>query len=257
MSAESDPAALYPDIAVEGSLATALQAAGASQGLSLTALSSESDPLRHASIASTAPGREPLIVSGWSWKRRWSITGLGRGRSSGPSLILISGNTDQLGAIAQVAAAWRDGMALAGIEQVAGFVELSGRYEPPDDDPRHVIASQWGYLRQEARAANWPTQVELIEAAYARPELRRLYAFTSHWTLRFATVLPPERPEVSDGEVSLNTVCIAASGEDGFTVRARWTELKDGEHTPGAIIANTNTADEAVYLALRSAACWG
>lgn len=125
-------------------------------------------------------------------------------------------------------------------------MERTGRYEVPDDSPAHQIASQWGYLRAEARTAPWPAQVELIEAAYARPELREVYAFTSMWALRFTTVVPPRRPVVTPGEVSLNTICIHGSHEGGFAVKAHWMD--------GPTLAEAAAAQEAVSIALRLAA---
>jgi hypothetical protein len=233
---------LFPEVAAMGSLAAALEATATEQGFVLTAMPSESDLLGHAGVASTAPGRQALGVSAWRWERNWSITGFGRGRGSGEAVWLLHGVTDDLTEIPKVAVAWRDGATLQEIEQLAVFVTLTGHYEVPDDSPAHLIASQWGYLRKDAQDSGWPEHEELIEAAFTRPELRQLYAFTSHWALRFSTVVPPGRADVADGEVSVNTISLCASRGGTFTMRASFL---------GPVIAEAATAEEAVSLAMR------
>lgn len=123
--------------------------------------------------------------------------------------------------------------------------EPPGTSGEPGSRPPAPDRLQWRHLRTDARTAPWPTQVELIEAAYARPELREIYAFTSHWTLRLATVLPPERPVVSPGKASINTICPAASHKGVITV-------EDDFASPP--LAETTIADEAVSIALSFAA---
>jgi hypothetical protein len=57
----ADPAALYPDIAAEGSVGAALHATAVKQGLSVPVTVSEPDPLRHAAVVSTVPHRKVSI----------------------------------------------------------------------------------------------------------------------------------------------------------------------------------------------------
>lgn len=101
------------------------------------------------------------------------------------------------------------------------------------------------YLRKDAADSSFPEQVELIEAAYARPELRRLYAYTSHWTLRFSTVISTTLdglPKTEDGEVSINTITLTALGKGKFSVQASLL---------GSVIAEVHTAEAAVSYAMR------
>ncbi|WP_433249559.1 hypothetical protein [Actinomadura nitritigenes] len=65
MSREPDPAVLFPDVAAHGSLAAALQAAAADQGLSLPLTVTPSDPLRHATFTSVVPHRHASYVTAW------------------------------------------------------------------------------------------------------------------------------------------------------------------------------------------------
>lgn len=70
MRQEPDPAVLYPEVAAEGSLAAALQAAAARQGLSLAMVATQSDPFRHATIDSVAPHRRAMFVTARHSSRR-------------------------------------------------------------------------------------------------------------------------------------------------------------------------------------------
>ncbi|MGN9807078.1 DUF6193 family natural product biosynthesis protein [Micromonospora sp. L32] len=193
MTRRPDPAVLYPDVAARGSLAAALQAVAVEQGLSFPTASSASDPLRNTVVPSGTPHRDDLAVNAWHLERRWSISGNGSGRRSKR---LIGGDTQDLAEVARAAQAWRDGLPLADIQQVAPFVELTQHPEVPDQNPDQVIASKWQYLRMDAHDSNWPEYRALLEAAYAEPKLRRLYPYTSHWSLNFSasTLLPHVSP---------------------------------------------------------------
>jgi len=230
--AEPDTASLFPEVAAEGSLAAALCRAAHAKGYPLDVVGPDHDPLLHASLPTATTGREPLRVSAWRLEPRWSISGYGRGAGTGEAKWLISGNTQDLTEIAVAAHGWQSGLSLTEIARMATFVELTGHFEVPNDDPMHAIASQWSYLRSDAHRAAWPEQHALIEAAYARTEMRSRYAFTSHWSLRF--------PASNDQSPSPDLVCLEAS-PGGYTVRARWN---------GPIIGQTATADEAVALAM-------
>ncbi len=130
---------------------------------------------------------------------------------------------------------WQNGLSLTEIEDSADFVELTGQLEVPDDSPGHAINSDWSYLRRDAERCGWPEHQALIEAAYAHPELRRLHAFTSHWSLRLTA-----SPLDSRGT---DMVCLEAARDGQFTVRTSWE---------GQIIGRTATAEEAVSLAVDS-----
>ena len=232
MPVEPDPANLFPDVAALGSLAAALRAVGEARGYALDVVQNENDRLRAASVPTSRTGREPLAVDGWQLERRWSITGFGCGGGA-ESRWLISGATQDLGRIAVAAHGWQSGLSLAEIEELAPFVELTGHIEVPDDSPVHVIASEWAYLRKDAERSGWMEHQTLIEAAYARREMRQLYAFTSHWSLRLAAAPAKSRPD--------DLICLEASRGGRFTVRTRWN---------GPVIGRTATAEEAVSLAV-------
>ncbi|GAA4556645.1 DUF6193 family natural product biosynthesis protein [Planotetraspora kaengkrachanensis] len=228
MATAPDPSTLYPDVAAKGSLAAALQAVVAEQGFSFPVIVSESDLLRLAAVPSATPHRETLIVTGWHFERRWSVGGSGKGK------LLIYGETEDLNEVVRAAQAWREGVPLPEIRKAAPFVELTGRYETPDDSPAHVVASEWQYMLKDAQDSNWPEYLALIEAAHAEPKLRQLYPYTSHWSLRFSTTTAyPFSPDF---------VCLVASQGGTYSVRAHWG---------GPVLAEVATAKEAVSMAVR------
>ncbi|MFF4652572.1 DUF6193 family natural product biosynthesis protein [Streptomyces sp. NPDC001380] len=230
MATSPDPAALYPDIAAQGSLGAAFQTIAAQGGFFVPFTVSESDPLRYAVVTSTVRHRKPLAITAWAVERRWSI----RGCESLQDLALVEGDTQDLAQIIQTAQAWHDGTGLAGIRRAAPFVHLAGRYKVPDHDPVRLTDSEWQHLRTEATETEWPEHRALVEAAYAEPALRMLYPFTSHWTLRFSTTTRPR--------LTVVPICLDAARREGrYTVSAR---------IAGRTLAETTTAEEAVAAAL-------
>lgn len=235
-----DPAVLYPDVAAHGSLAAALRAVAregflAGEGFfSAPVESSASGPLRHAAVESTLPHRNALAVNSWARVRRWSI----RGEESCQGMALVQGDTEDLTQVARAAQAWHDGVALGDIRRTAPFVELTGRFEVPDNDPVGLAESEWQHLRTEANALESPGESyrALIEAAYDEPALRALYPFTSHWTLRFSTTTRGRR--LSD--VGL---CLLAHDVDRYTISEDLTDE--------SVLARATTAREAVAAAVR------
>lgn len=230
MAVSRDPVALYPDIAAEGSLAGALQAAADKEGLGVSFQASESDPLLHASVTSMVPHRTILGIGAWAVERRWSI----RGCEAFQDLTLVQGNTQDLAQVARAAQAWHDGAELGEIHRAAPFVRLTGRFEVPDHDPAGLTESEWQHLRTEAGEMDWPEYRSLIEAAYAEPTLRGLYPFTSHWTLRFSTSTRPH--------LTVVPLCLDAHREKPYTLST---------HYIGEVVAEAMTAEEAVSKALR------
>ncbi|MFF8846475.1 DUF6193 family natural product biosynthesis protein [Streptomyces sp. NPDC015127] len=233
MPTPPDPAALYPDVAGCGSLATALraEAEGCLGGEPVTA--SISDPLRHATVASTLPHRKPLQISAWSYERRWSI----RGEEPFQGMPLIDGRTDDLAQVARAARAWHEGAPLNDIRQAAPFVHLTGRFEVPDNDPARLTESEWQGMRQEAADLEYAwqeTYQNLIEAAHAEPALRALYPFTSHWALRFSTTTRPDLTVVGP--------CLSANSDGTYGV---------GRGIISQDLGQFATAQEAVAVAVR------
>ncbi|WP_338692665.1 DUF6193 family natural product biosynthesis protein [Streptomyces sp. Q6] len=228
MSSEPVPADLYPDVAAHGSLAAALQAVAADQGLSLPLTVTPSDPLRHATITSVVPHRHSAYVAAWHHARNWGIRGSSNNR------LMICGNTKDLRELPSVIHGWAEGASLDDIGLAAPFDVLTGRFEVPDDNPSGVIASQWQWLLKTAGDADWPQYQALIEAAYAQPRLRSLYPFTSHWALSFSSI--PHSP-FSPPFVSIDS----PRGTDAYTIREWW-------HKP--VLCQVATPAEAVDVAV-------
>jgi Family of unknown function (DUF6193) len=223
---EPEPAVLYPEVAARGSLAAALQASAADQGMSLTMVATASDLLRHATINSVLPHREALFVAAWNFERRWWVQG------SANNGILISGTTPDLHQLPKVVLGWAEGASLDDIAQAAPFDVLTGRLEVPDGNPADVIAAEWQYLLKDAQQADWPEYQALIQAAYAEPGLRRLFPYTSHWALSFSVTPHPFTPSFATLE--------ASQGGD-YTVREWWN---------GPALAQVATPAEAISMAV-------
>ncbi|MCX5415756.1 DUF6193 family natural product biosynthesis protein [Streptomyces sp. NBC_00059] len=228
MSRETDPAVLYPDVAAHGSLAAALQAAAADQGMSLPLAVTPSDPLRHAMITSVVPHRHSSYISAWQHERNWTISGSSNNR------LMISGNTKDIRALPQVIRGWAEGASLDEIRQAATFDLLTGRFEVPDNNPTDVIASEWEQLLKEADHSDWPQYQALIQSAHAEPKLRRLYPFTSHWALTFSNT--PNYP-FSPSFVSIGS----PQGSGDYTIREWWN---------GPALHHVSTASEAIAIAV-------
>jgi len=232
MSTPPNLAALYPDVLAQGSLGAALLAIATEQELWFPVEASKSASPARAAVPSVFPHRGDLTISASQVERRWSV----RGTESAQGMALIEGSTQDLVQVARAANAWHAGTALVDLRQVASFVELTGRFEVPDEDPVLLTESEWQHLRKEAAEVGWPQYLALIEAAHAEPKLRALYPLTSHWTLRFSTRI---RPELSRDVL----VCLDAPSEadSGYVVRSAYLSTALGV---------TTTAAEAVALAV-------
>nr|WTA23885.1 DUF6193 family natural product biosynthesis protein [Streptomyces sp. NBC_00853] len=228
MSREPDPAVLYPDVAAHGSLAAALQATAADQGLSLPLAVTPSDPLRHATITSVVPHRHSSYVLAHHYERGWTIWGSSNDR------LVICGSTTDMRALPQVIRGWAEGANLDEIRHAATFDLLTGRFEVPDNNPVDVIASEWQWLLTDADGADWPQYQALIESAHAEPKLRRLYPFTGHWTLGFSST--------PDCAFSPSFVSIdSPRGTGDYTIREWWN---------GPALHHVTTAAEAIAIAV-------
>ncbi|MEV6163284.1 DUF6193 family natural product biosynthesis protein [Streptomyces sp. NPDC052052] len=228
MSCEPDPAVLYPDVAAHGSLAAALQAAAADQGMSLPLAVTPSDPLRHATFTSVVPHRHASYIAARHHERSWSIGGSSNNRT------MICGNTKDIRALPHVIRGWAEGASLDEIRQAATFDLLTGRFEVPDNNPVDVIASEWQWLLKDADHTDWPQYQALIQSAHAEPKLRRLYPFTSHWALSFSNT--PDYP-FSPSFVSINSPV----GTGDYTIRERWNR---------PALHHVTTAAEAIAIAV-------
>ncbi|MFH0516657.1 DUF6193 family natural product biosynthesis protein [Streptomyces sp. M41] len=231
MTEHPDPAVPFPDVAARGSLGAAIRAAADEAGLFVAVTDAGSSPLQSTVVDSELPYRNALIVSAYAHERRWSI----RGEESLQGLALIEGVTDDLTQLARVAQTWQAGLPLADISRAAPFVRPTGRFEVPDGDPVRLAESEWQHLRLEAGERDRPEYHALIEAAYAEPTLRRLYPFTSHWTLRFSSTTRPR--------LTITGPCLIARDTDDYTVSTGFTGA--------GVLARATTAREAVTAAVR------
>lgn len=175
--------ALYPDLAEAGSLADALERAATAEGVDIAgAHRSQSDPLRCAVVTSLISEREGVSVILGSIERVFIISAWSRGIQA------LSGNTADLREVARIAAAWRTGEPLRGIQSKVSFpLVKSLAVTQEDGGATAVVALAWHRLRKAA--AEQPTFEpfgNLVEAAYARPELRVLFPFTSHGSLHLS-----------------------------------------------------------------------
>lgn len=176
-----DPADLYPDIVAKGSLAAAIEASAAVSGVALDgAVANAKKPLLYATVASTSPLRDPLVVSAGHLERSWSISGWGQG------IDLVHGRTHDLAEIAKAAQLWREGTLLSQIECLLPFVKLRELAAAAEQGPAEVVAARWQTMLQKAADADWPEFRALVEAAYANPVLRALFPVLSHGCLGFS-----------------------------------------------------------------------
>ncbi|MER5562121.1 DUF6193 family natural product biosynthesis protein [Streptomyces sp. NPDC002506] len=230
MAKPIDLADLYPDIALEGSLAGAVRTVASKEGFSAPFTTSAFNPLCNASVASVASQRTTLEISAWAAERRWSI----RGCEVFQGMALIDGTTQDLTQLVRAAQAWHDGAALHDISQAAPFVHLTGRFEMTDHDPVQLAESEWQHLRAEADEREWPEYRALVEAAFAEPMLRGLYPFTSHSTLRFSTTTRPR--------LTVIPLCLDAHRGNRFTLSAS---------IMGEVLVDSTSAADAVSTAVR------
>ncbi|WP_426512669.1 DUF6193 family natural product biosynthesis protein [Dactylosporangium sp. McL0621] len=232
-----EPAVLYPEVAVAGSLAAALRDVVAELGLAVPVPVGESESLYSAVVPAAVAHREELEVSASRVERLWYVTG--RERAQG--FTVIGGETPDLAQVARAAQGWHDGAALAGIVEAASFMELTGRSEWPGSEPAQMAEAEWEQLRREAAELalkwTWPEYEALVEAAYAEPRLRQLYPFTTHVALRFSTRTRPA--------LDIVPVCLHAGRGPNFSVTRGFVADEDGP------LATAATAEEAVALAVR------
>ncbi|MGW3324258.1 DUF6193 family natural product biosynthesis protein [Streptomyces virginiae] len=228
MSHEPNPAVLYPDVAAHGSLAAALRAEAAAQGMSLPLAVTSSDPLRHATVTGVVPHRHSSYVAAWRHERKWGFWGSSNDR------LMICGSTQDIRELPQVIRGWAEGAGLDEIRQAATFDLLTGRFEVPDKNPADVITSEWQWLLKDADRTDWPQYQALIESAHAEPKLRRLYPYSSHWALGFA-----EKP---DSPYTPSFVSIGSPhGAGHYTIR---------EWCNGPVLHHVTTAAEAIAIAV-------
>lgn len=172
---------LYPDVESAGSLAAALEVVAVKLGVDLGSIvSSDSDPLGWAVVASIDAKRDPFSIMVGAVERWFIITGWSRG------IELVSGATPDLGEVVKAASVWRHGGRLSEIQRTAPFVKISEKAYAHERGPADVVAVQWRLIRQDARDSPVEGVHALVEAAHAKPQLRQLFPVLSHWSLHFS-----------------------------------------------------------------------
>lgn len=227
MKVDSD---LYPDLAAAGSLAAALEQLAAELGADLTVVSGDWGPLVSAGIASSVPERKPLSVHIGAESRWFGVSGWSHG------IELITGATPDLADVVRAGAAWGQGRSLRELRAELSFLRSSERAEAHERGPAAVVDLQWRTMQEQAaEEPDFTGFGELVEAAHTEPRLRRLYVFSSHWTLGFSS---------STGYPFRNEVAIVPS-HSGSPFRVKRHPLSDD------VLGEAATAEEAVALAVR------
>ncbi|WP_381803678.1 DUF6193 family natural product biosynthesis protein [Streptomyces niveus] len=219
---------LYPDLAAAGGLSAALEQRAAELGIDLMLVPYEGGSSVTAGIASTVPGRMPLSIYIGSTSRWFSVSGWGQG------IELVTGATTDLADVVKAGVAWGQDRGLRELRAAAPFLQSSDRAEAHERGPAAVVELQWWKMREQAaEAPDFPEFGALVEATHADPRLRRLYVYSSHWTLGFSSCTGfPFRDEVA--------VCPAHNGHPYRVMKYPHSD----------IIGETATVEDAVVLAV-------
>ncbi|MFE5676335.1 DUF6193 family natural product biosynthesis protein [Streptomyces erythrochromogenes] len=218
----------YPDLAAAGGLASALEGAAADLGVGIAVVPGDWGPAISAGIAAPHPGRKPLSVRIGSRRRWFAVSGWSEG------VELITGGTPDLHDVVRAGVAWGAGKSLAELTALLPFLHFGELAAAHERGPAAVVDVQWRLMREQAAIeAEFPEFGLLVEAAHAEPRLRRLYPFSSHWTLGFAAHTGSPCPPV--------VAVSPAYGGRPYRVR---------ESPQGDCLAEAATAQEAVALAV-------
>ncbi len=96
-------------------------------------------------------------------------------------VMMAKAKTGDLDAAAEAIGTWQAGYRLAELKSVCPFVEYGSLAEAHERG--NAVEAQWVIYRTTAASH---VDHDLIEAAYAQPELRVLFPFHSHRTLNFS-----------------------------------------------------------------------
>lgn len=184
----------YPDVIAAGGLAAALAQVAADQGLTLGAPTPapEGSP-GDVRFPALIPGRADLTVSARRRRRSFRL------ENNESGIAHARGYTADLTEVARAVAAWFAGSDPRGMKAAAPFIELPLMAEArATGSAESVVETNWQLRRdawrrlKEFKPDDWcepgalTAQRDLIDAAYAEPRLRRLYAMTSHFNLWFS-----------------------------------------------------------------------
>ena len=172
-------ATLYPDVGLAGSLVAALQAELGRAGFDLSVKVPQEPGWRYSGATIRNDHRHTRVLLGS--EERWFILefwerGVGMGQ----------GKTADLAASAGSIGLWQSDTTLRELQNAWPFVhygELAEAYE--HGDPVETKCS----IYRQSRASR--IDHDLIEAAYAQPQLRQLFPYTSHRSLHLSRATRP------------------------------------------------------------------
>ncbi|WP_406209808.1 DUF6193 family natural product biosynthesis protein [Kitasatospora sp. NBC_01560] len=147
---------------------------------------------------------------------------------------LAYGRTTDPAAATRAAAAWAGGADLRRTQEEAPFLDIQAWAFAHEREPLDAVELAWRQRLDSVRQPPWdrrPRVRTLVEAAFDQPALRRLTPVTSHYILWFSS--SPSLPYARVG-------CSIDPHHNG----------KYGVRDRGEIVARTDTAEEAVALAV-------
>ncbi|MFD4527507.1 DUF6193 family natural product biosynthesis protein [Streptomyces sp. NPDC058470] len=217
----------YPDVVEVGGLAAALERSAADLGVPLILVPGRKEIPDSVGIATTTPGRLPLLVFPRADARGFHVIGRAR------EVDIVTGEVRELRHVVEAGALWAEGTPVPRMRQALPFLLYDPIAEAHERGPAAAVAAQWDRLKE--KAADTPTFPEfglLVEAAHAEPRLRQLFPFTSHWTVAFSSCT---------GRRYRTLVAIAPyHGGQYFVLR----------HPNTGMLGEARTVEEAVALAL-------
>ncbi|MGW3415006.1 DUF6193 family natural product biosynthesis protein [Streptomyces sp. NPDC000888] len=218
----------YPDLVEAGGLAAALERSAADLRIPLVFVPGRKGIPDSVGIAATAPGRLPLLVFPRADARGFRLIG------RAGEVDIVTGEAPELRDVVEAAAAWGAGTTVPRMRETLPFLLFDPIAEAHEHGPAAAVAAQWDRLKElAADTPNFPEFGLLVEAAHAEPRLRRLFPFTSHWTVAFSSCTGrPYRDEV------------AISPQYGG---GRYIVLR---HPNTGMLGEAPTVEEAVALAL-------
>ncbi|MFE9769850.1 DUF6193 family natural product biosynthesis protein [Streptomyces sp. NPDC005808] len=217
----------YPDLVEAGGLAAALERSAADLGVPLVLVPGRNEIPDAVGIATTAPGRLPLLVFPRADARGFHVIGRAR------EVDIVTGGVPELRDVVEAGALWAAGTPVPQMRQALPSLLYDPIADAHERGPAAAVTAQWERLKE--LAADTPTFPEfglVVEAAHAEPRLRQLFPFTSHWTVAFSSCT---------GRRYRTEVAIAPyHGGQYFVLR----------HPNTGMLGEVSTAAEAVALAL-------
>ncbi|WP_406481255.1 DUF6193 family natural product biosynthesis protein [Streptomyces platensis] len=167
-------ACLYPELGRNGTLQSTLQTAVHQAGYGLDVLPERAPGWWRCGARVDGDSRTTNALLGIA-ERAFIVNFWERG------VMMAKGTTTSLDAVVSAIGAWQSGATLARLRSACPFVDYSPLAEAHERGD--AVEAQWtSYRHTTARHIDH----ELIEAAYAQPQLRALFPFHSHRTLNFS-----------------------------------------------------------------------